>query len=46
MHRLSKINLRNTSEMAMACRKNQIILIQGVILATCISHCIGAVRTV
>ena len=32
--------------MAMACLTNQIILIQGVILATCISHCIGAVRTV
>jgi hypothetical protein len=32
--------------MAMAYLKNQIILIQGVILATFISHCIGAVRTV
>jgi hypothetical protein len=32
--------------MAMAYLKNQIILIQGVILAICISHCIGAVRTV
>ena len=29
MHRLSKINLGNTSEMAMAYRKSQIILIQG-----------------
>jgi hypothetical protein len=34
------------SEMAMAYLKNQIILIQGVILATCISHCIDAGRTV
>ena len=29
MHCLSKINLANTSEMAMAYRKSQIILIQG-----------------
>ena len=46
MHRLSKINFGTLAKWRWLTSENQIILIQGVILATCISHCIGAVRTV